>query len=94
MTSKTLYQSRKWLNRKKDRTAFIMCVVDKDQWIRADGKEEAPFISGEIKIADCGKIINLDLFCGNKRDRNNSLAKLDTLINELENVRETIENNS
>lgn len=90
MRTKNLYKSRKWLNKDRDRTAFIACYVDRDRW-ENDSGEEWTNTTGEIKIADCGKIIHLDLFCSNKKEHRNALHKLDTLITELENVRAVIE---
>lgn len=77
---KKIYSNRRWLNSDKTQTAFIA----------ADISAGGFGVSGDIKIADCSKIINLDLWCENKKEARSRLRKLDILIGELFNVREVI----
>lgn len=85
MKDEVLYKNRRWLNTEKDMTAFIMCRVER---LNFRGGEE---VVGDIKIADCSKIVNLDIEGQNKKRRNQTIKKIDTLIEELTKVRNIIE---
>lgn len=77
---RNMYASRKWLNSDKDKTAFIACNI-----------EDGPYAWGEVKIADCGKLISLEFPTEDSSDKRKSLKKLDLMISELEKFREVLE---
>lgn len=87
MKDKILYRKRKWINPDKSSNAFVNARVERFQGIR----DQDHHISGEIAIADCGRVIHLDIDGWNKRAKKNTLKKLDNLINVLSEVRDIVD---
>lgn len=81
MASKHRYVSRKWLNTDKTQSAYIICDI-----------EGGHYPHGNVKIADCGRIVNLDFPCEGKKNKNHSIKKIDILLAELEAFREAVIN--
>jgi len=80
MSDEYAYWKRKWLNRKGHHSiAFIYATVcpRAKAWMDAD-----------ITLSDCGKQITLDFCAHDKSGFNNSLRKLDILIETLTEFRE------
>ena len=70
MLKKKTYKSRKWLN--PDTTAFIHTEVEFDySW------------GATLKIGDCNRIINLDVYVDDEKAKKRSLKKLNLLRDEL-----------
>lgn len=88
MKDKILYRKRKWINPDKTSNAFVNAVVERYSSLRYEG---TPHIGGDVCIADCNRVISLDLWASNKRTKNNTIKKLDNLIEVLQEVRDVIE---
>lgn len=88
MSSKTLYYKRKFLNgRNYHAGAFILAKITKDWWISTNRKTKKKTkhidYSVTLDLADCSRIICLDLDLCETRSSKNSLKKLDILIDTL-----------
>jgi len=92
MKEKTLYSSRKWLNTDKSKTSFVSTNVEKVIWDLPKGRTSD--IWGSAKIADCDRVITLECDVrgsNRKKDAKATFRKIDTLIDELQNLRDAIE---
>lgn len=52
--------------------------------VETEGKGENHFINTSLSIADCNKVINLDVEMYNEKRFNNTINKINTIIEELE----------
>lgn len=66
------YHARKFLNKSQGLAA-----------IEIFGNANGYGLDGTVSIRDCSRQITLDFNCWDKRRMNNSIAKMDELINEL-----------
>jgi hypothetical protein len=77
MTRKTIYafSKRAFLNPASTHlTSYIQAHIQTGE----DGPDK--WGDNRVIIADCKRVVELEFFLGTKRDRRNSLAKLDLLI--------------
>ncbi len=78
MANKKGYNSKKWLN--PDTTAFIHTEVCFDySW------------GGTLKIADCSRIVNMDVYIDDEKGRKKTLKKLNIMRDEITNLISAIE---
>jgi len=76
------WNKRGWLNKGQGETAFIAPSVEftkGDNWVTAD-----------IKIADCNRMITLDFGGGGAKSREQALAKLDILQQVIQDFRQKL----
>lgn len=92
---KTLYYKRVFLNRpRRHAGAFVIAELTEDRWKYKDnkGKEHEQLrLDALLEISDCNRHISLSLDTGSKRDRANTIHKLNVLISVLTNLRDTLE---
>ena len=89
MVTKYHLQKRLFLNRDKDKPAFILaCVEDTREIPDSDEK-----ITGEItlSISDCYDRISLHFYLGNADDRANSLYKIRRLAETINEFQKALE---
>lgn len=86
----TKYASRKWLNTDKKMTAFISVEFDVDEGFIVGETNPYDFSSASVSIADCSRIVTLDLPTNRKKHRKASLKKLEILITELMKLQDAI----
>jgi len=86
---RTLYV-RKFLNRHYYAGAYVLAAVSEhtDRWRDKRGARHAStWTSASLTIADCSRVVSLDLDGGSASDRANTLHKLDVLIDTLTRLR-------
>lgn len=90
MADKTLYRTRKFLNKVGHHTgAYILAEINRwESTYRSKKNKDKPVIPTvsqdySITIADCSRIINLEFSSGTKRSYENSVNKLNILIDIL-----------
>lgn len=88
MKDKILYRKRMFLNPDKHSNAFVNASVERFQGITEPQRDR---IGGEVSIADCGRVIHLDIDGWNAKAKKNTLKKLDNLINVLSEVRDVVD---
>ena len=83
---------RKFLNRDPEYPAFVIGVVE-DTTAIPDADEKQSWNDGDIEldIADCYRRISFDFRMYDKRDRANSLRKINRLAEVINAVRDAIE---
>lgn len=73
---------RKWLNKPGHHsTAFVFAAIE---------DSDNTYSDVAFKIADCDRQISLDFYAGNKRELTNALAKIDLLVDSLQQFREAL----
>ena len=89
---KVLFRERKFLNKLGYHSgAFIFAEITKEFWTTTNSKTKKKKLRVHrycnLSIADCSRIINLDLDLDTVNSARNSLSKLDLLIKILQNYR-------
>lgn len=85
---------RKWLNRKGHHTtANIYLSMETETYDENDNFDREFWIHGHCDISDCFKKSTLQLGASTKVEARNTLYKLDTLIDTLEQAREFVASN-
>ena len=79
MSIKTLLKSKKWID--PNTTGFIYTKVESD-----DGYKQA-----ELKIADCSRIVSLDVYIDSAKARDKTLRKVRLIVEELTKFKDTLE---
>lgn len=90
MSEKTLYHARRFLNSKGyHSTALIFALftksITKGRIDKKTGKRKKDYIyyDTELKISDCGRLIDLSIDTYSKRSVANTIKKLNVLIDTL-----------
>lgn len=89
-----IYQRQKLLNTSPSfGTGHIYWRVKLDPATDSRDKKKlkSVYLAGKIEIADCFRKITIDLQSGNKTSYDNSIAKLDILIEELKKAKSSLE---
>ena len=73
---------RTWLNERKDLTAFVVANVELFQ--------EERYVTGDIKIGDCSRLITLDFNSNTPKERAAVLKKLFLLQRVLQEFRQKL----
>lgn len=77
--NKYLINTKKWLN--PTTTSFVYASIE----------EGFGYPYGELKIADCNRIVTLDLAMSTGKERKATLKKLDLLLGTIQQLRDKIE---
>lgn len=90
MKEKLLYRKRVWLNPDPASGAYVKTYVDRTEW---DERDPSPRVTlgGEFCIADCSRIIRLDIDGWSKAGRKRTVKKFRKLANVINEVADVIE---
>jgi len=83
---------RKFLNRDEEFPAFIIGIVEDTSGIPDDDKDQSwKWGDIELKLGDCYRRISFDFQMSTRRERNESLYKINALAETINAVRDAIE---
>ena len=83
---------RKFLNRDPQYPAFIIGIVEDTSGIPDDDKEQAWNLGDiELDFGDCFRRVSFDFQMGTRRERMNSLHKINQMAEAVDSVRDAIE---
>lgn len=86
---KTVFYLRKFLNKKGFHSnAFIFAEIRRTT--KEGRKTNSIWHDIDLKISDCDKIVNLSIDLHNIRNANNSIHKLNILINSLKSFKSSL----
>lgn len=85
MDTKVIGRGRKFLSSRFDEGGSICWEVTQDTW------KKSKDISGFLTLRDCSRSITLEFSVMTEKQRKQRLKKLDTLIVELEKMRDCLE---
>ncbi len=76
--NKINYKSKKWID--PHTTGFIYTLIEHDDGYR----------SAQLKLADCARIVNFDVFIDSVKARDKTIKKVQLMIDELSKFNEVL----
>ncbi len=76
--NKINYKSKKWID--PNTTGFIYTLIEHDDGYR----------SAQLKLADCARIVNFDVFIDSVKARDKTIKKVQLMIDELSKFNEVL----
>jgi len=89
---KVIFNKREFINKPGHHSmAHIIASIVKSNHGNENIEEGDSWVEIDLSLADCSRTINLSIDYGNKEERDNSLYKVDVLINTLTDFRSALE---
>lgn len=89
--TKILGRGKRWLSNRFNEGGAIRWEIEQYVFTNAKGKPEGKGNWGYLEFRDCSRLVSLDFHCNSKRDKKARLKKIDTIITELNKMREALE---
>lgn len=79
---KKLHRKRMFVNPDKESSAFVNSYVDVETYESAQGPKRT-IICGYFKLADCDRVITLDIYAANRKELRQTVRKFENVRDEL-----------
>lgn len=90
MKDKNIFYERCFLNKKGyHSSAFIFAEIQRNE---SSKKKSGCWRNAELRISDCDRVVNLSMDLNTLNAANNSIHKLDVLINTLKSFKRAFQN--